>query len=339
MQVTVIGHREVVELLPMADCVEVMAEMFRTLGRGEAMFPQRQVMRQPDRRGVLGLMPSWLGKPPALGAKVVSVFPGNTATRYESHQGAVLLFETGNGRLLAIIDASTITAIRTAAVSALATQLLARDDAGDLAIIGAGTQADQHLAAMQTVRRIRRVRVWSRDADRAHRLAEAATARYGLPVTPTASACDAVTGANLICTVTGAKAPILQGEWLAPGTHINAVGASVPPFRELDTAAVVRSRVFVDRKETALVEADDVRIPLQENAIGEDHIRGELADLVLERVIGRTGADDITLFKSVGLAVEDLATAQHVYDRAVATDAGTRINFSPERLNGNEKEF
>ncbi|MGH8272540.1 MAG: ornithine cyclodeaminase family protein [Gammaproteobacteria bacterium] len=337
MQVTVIGHREVVELLPMADCVEVMAGMFQTLGRGEAIQPLRQVVRQPDRRGALGLMPSYLGAPPALGAKVVSVFPGNAATCYESHQGAVLLFETGNGRLLAIIDAGAITSIRTAAVSALATRLLAREEGGDLAILGAGTQANMHLAAMQTARQIKSVRVWSRDADHARRFAETTSARYGLSVTPTANARDAVTGADIICTVTGAKAPILQGEWIVPGTHINAVGASVPPFRELDTDAVVRSRVFVDRKESALAEADDLRIPLQEKAIAEDHIRGELADLALERVIGRTGADDITLFKSVGLAVEDLAAAQHVYERAVATGAGTQLDFSAERNDGQRK--
>ncbi len=333
MQITVIGHREVVELLPMADCVEVMAETFRALGQGDTVLPQRQVLRQPDGLGALGLMPSWLGTPfSALGTKVVSVFPGNTVTRYESHQGAVLLFETGNGRLLAIIDAGAITAIRTAAVSALATRLLAREEGGDLTILGAGTQADMHLAAMQTVRQLRRVRVWSRDSDHARRFAEAATVRHGLAVEPMTTVCDAVDGADIVCTVTGATTPILQGEWLGPGTHINAVGASVPPFRELDTAAVVRSRVFVDRRESALAEADDVRVPLKEKAIGEDHILGELADLVLGRVEGRDGADDVTLFKSVGLAVEDLAAAQRLYDRAVATDAGTRLEFGVERL-------
>ncbi|MGH8127209.1 MAG: ornithine cyclodeaminase family protein [Gammaproteobacteria bacterium] len=331
MQVLIVGHGEVVELLPMAECIEVMTEMFRALGEGKALFPQRSVMWQPDKQGALGLMPSWLGTPPAMGAKVVSVFPGNRETRYESHQGVVLLFDTGNGRLLAIVDAGAITAIRTAAVSALATRLLAREEAGDLAILGSGTQADRHLAAMQAVRPIRRVRVWSRNDDHARRFAETASRRYGVAVTATASAREAVSGADLVCTVTGATAPILEGEWLAPGAHVNAVGASVPPFRELDTAAIVRSRVFVDRKESVLAEADDLRIPLQEKAITENHIRGELSDLVLERVTGRNGTDDITLFKSVGLAVEDLAAAHHVYERAETIGAGTRINFGSER--------
>lgn len=338
MQVTVVGHREVFELLPMAECVEVMADAFRTLGEGQAVLPQRQVLRLPDGRGALGLMPSWLGASfSALGAKVVSVFPGNAASRYESHQGAVLLFETGNGRLLAIVDAGAITAIRTAAVSALATRLLAREGAADLAILGVGTQAAMHLVAMQAVRPIRRVRVWSRDADHARRFADHAAGRCGPTVEAAATARDAVAGADLVCTVTGATAPILQGGWLAAGTHVNAVGASVPPFRELDTAAVARSSLFVDRRESALAEADDVRIPLREKAIGEEHIRGELADLVLGRVEGRTDAGGITLFKSVGLAVEDLAAAHYVYERAELAGAGTRVDFGAERSDGQDE--
>ena len=331
MQVAVIGHDEVRKLLPMAECVEVMAEMFRALGEGGALFPQRSVMWQPDGKGALGLMPSWLGSPPALGAKVVSVFPGNVETRYESHQGAVLLFETANGRLQAIVDAGAITAIRTAAVSALATRLLARGDAGDLAILGSGTQAEMHLAAMQAVRPVWRVRVWSRDAGHARRFAAQATKRCGLEVLAVDNARGAVEDADVVCTVTGAKEPVLRGEWLSPGAHVNAVGASVPPFRELDTVAVVRSRLFVDSRASALAEADDIRVPLREKAIDENHIAGELADRVLGRVAGRTKADEITLFKSVGIAVEDLAAARFVFEQAEKSGAGTQIDFGTER--------
>ncbi len=331
MQVLVIGHGEVSELLPMAECIEVMADMFRALGEGDALFPQRSVMWQPDKRGALGLMPSWLGEPSALGAKVVSVFPGNVETPCESHQGAVLLFETTNGRLQAIVDAGAITAIRTAAVSGLATRLLAREDAGDLAILGSGTQAEMHLAAMQAVRPVGRVRVWSRNPDHARRFAESAAGRYGVAIIPVDNPQATVEGANLVCTVTGSKAPILRGGWLAQGAHINAVGASVPPFRELDAEVVVRSRLFVDRKKSVLAEADDIRVPLGGKAIDEDHIRGELADLVLKRVTGRTGGTDITLFKSVGLATEDLAAARYVHQQAERKGAGTPIDFGAER--------
>lgn len=331
MQVTVIGHREITDLLSMPECIDVMAQTFRVLGRGEAVMPQRTVMWQPDKRGAIGLMPSWLGAPPALGVKVVSVFPGNTETRYDAHQGVVLLFEAANGRLQAIVDAGAITAIRTAAVSGLATRLLARQAAGDLAILGAGTQAGAHLVAMLAVRPIRRVRVWSRNGERARKFADSASRQHAVPITPTATVREAVVDADLICTVTGATAPILQGEWLASGAHINAVGASVPSFRELDTVTVARSRVFVDRKESALAEADDIRVPLREQIIQEKHILGDLADLALERVSGRTSDDDITLFKSVGLAVEDLALARHVYERAKSAGTGTLVDFGSER--------
>jgi ornithine cyclodeaminase len=331
MKTRIIGHRDAIELLPMSGCIEVMAGTFRALGRGEAVFPQRQVLWQPDARGAIGLMPSWLGSPPALGAKIASVFPGNTDTPYESHQGAILLFETLHGSLEAIVDAGAITAVRTAAVSGLATRLLAREDAGDLAILGAGTQAAMHLAAMMAVRPVRQVRIWNRNAERARQFVRSMTALHGIPITATATVREAVAAADLVCTVTGATAPILEGAWLAPGVHVNAVGASVPGFRELDTAAVARSRVFVDWKEAALAEADDIRVPIREKVVDEDHVVGDLADLVLDRAKGRAHANDITLFKSVGLAVEDLAAAHHVFEQAAALDAGTPVDFGAER--------
>lgn len=331
MKTRIIGHRDVIELLPMSGCIGVMAETFRALGRGEALFPRRQVLWQPDAHGAIGLMPSWLGSPPAIGAKIVSVFPGNTDTMYESHQGAILLFETLHGCLEAIVDAGAVTAVRTAAVSGLATRLLAHKDAGELAILGAGTQAAMHLAAMMAVRPVRKVRVWNRNPERARQFARSMTTFHGIPITATATVREAVAAADLVCTVTGATEPILEGAWLAPGVHVNAVGASVPGFRELDATAVERSRVFVDRKEAALAEADDIRIPILEKVVDEDHVLGDLADLVLDRAKGRAHAHDLTLFKSVGLAVEDLAAAQHVSERAAALDVGTLVDFGAER--------
>jgi alanine dehydrogenase len=323
METLVIGHREVRALLPMSECIEVMAAALATLARGDAVLPLRSVLSQPDRTGFLGLMPAYLGEPRAVGVKVVTVFPGNRATPYESHQGAILVFETGNGRLLAVVG--TVTEIRTAAVSAVATRLLARPEARTLAILGSGTQAGVHLEAMRAVRDIREVRVWSRTPGHARAFAE----RHGVRWAATAR--EAVEGADIVCTVTGAQAPVLEGAWLAPGAHVNAVGASVPPFRELDTAAVVRSRLFVDRRESALNEAEDIRAPLREGAFGEEHVAGELGDLLLGRVAGRTAADEVTLFKSLGLAVEDLAAAHHVYARAVARGAGARVELCGER--------
>lgn len=328
MHVLVLNQAEVAALLPMRECIEAMAAALETLARGGAVLPLRPLVRLPENRGVLGMMPAYLDAPRALGVKVISVFPANHGTRFDSHQGAVLLFDTEHGQLLALMDASAITAIRTAAVSGVATRALARTDAGDLAILGAGVQAGSHLQAMMAVRQVRRVRVWSRTTDHASTFAERMSDRHRLVVEACASARDAVEGADLICTTTASPTPVLEGAWLAAGAHINVVGSSVPSAREVDTAAVVRSRLYVDRRESALAESGDILMPRGEGAIGDDHIVGELGDVLLGRAPGRGTDQDITLFKSLGLAVEDVAAAHHVYARARAEGVGTSVEFS-----------
>ena len=332
MNVLVINGVEVAALLPMSDAIEVMADALQTLARGDAILPLRPVMWLPDRIGALGMMPAYLGgEPSIMGLKVVSVFPGNRNTAYDSHQGAVMLFETNHGRPLAIIDASAITAIRTAAVTGVATRALAREDAGDLAILGSGVQAQTHLAAMLSVRPIRRIRVWSRTEENAREFAAREGERYNVTIEVAETAQAAVKGADLICTVTSATAPVLKGEWIAAGAHVNAVGSSVPFARELDTQAVARSRMYVDRKESALNEAGDFLFPKREGAVDESHIQGELGDLLVGRVAGRQSAADITLFKSLGLAVEDLAAGYHIYLKALAANIGTPVDLGGTR--------
>jgi alanine dehydrogenase len=331
MKTLVITQCEVPGLLPMNECVDLMAETLRTASRGDMVLPLREMVWLPDRSGLLGLMPAYLGSPRTMGLKVVSVMPGNHGTEYDSHQGAVLLFETGHGSLLAVIDATSITAIRTAAVSGAATRFLARDGAHDLAILGSGVQARTHLDAMRAVRPVRRVRIWSRDPARARAFAERESRRSGCPVEPVAEARAAVEGADLICTTTASREPVLHGDWLAPGAHINAVGACFATARELDTRAVARSRLYVDRRESALHEAGDFLIPKAEGAFGEEHIVGELGEALLGRVPGRGSAEEITLFKSLGIAVEDLAAAHHIYTTALRTGAGTPIELGGKR--------
>jgi ornithine cyclodeaminase len=325
MNVLVISHADVVRLLPMAACIDVMADALRTTSQGAAVLPLRSVVWMPDRTGMIGLMPGFLGQPRSLGLKVVSIFPGNHGTGFDSHQGVVMLFETEHGSPIAIIDASSITAIRTAAVSGVATRVLARSDAADLAILGAGVQAATHLAAMRAVRPLRRVRVWSRSLASAQRFAE--TSPVAVEVMPTPRA--AVEGADLICTTTASREPVLEGAWLAPGVHINAVGACFAVARELDTAAVVRARLIVDRRESTLAESGDFLIPRAEGAIGDDHIAGELGDVLLGGVVGRQSGDEITLFKSLGIAIEDLAAAHYIYTQALATGIGASVPFGP----------
>jgi ornithine cyclodeaminase len=331
MSVRIVTQTEVGRLLPMAECVEVMSGALMTLARGDAVLPLRSLVRLPDRPGLLGLMPAYLGEPRVMGLKVVTVMPGNHGTPVDSHQGAVLIFEVEQGRLLAIVDGTSITAIRTAAVSAVATRALAREDAGDLAILGSGVQAATHLEAMNTVRTLRRVRVWSRDPANAATFAARASARHGLTVEAMGSARAAVEGADLVCTTTAAREPVLEGAWLAPGVHINAAGACRSDTRELDTAAVAGARLYVDRRESALNEAGDFLIARGEGAFGDDHIIGELGEVLIGSVPGRRSREERTLFESLGIAVEDLAAAHHIWRKAEAEGRGLVVDLGGRR--------
>lgn len=331
MKVLIVNQSEVGELLPMDECMDVMADALSALARGEAILPLRPVMRLPEKVGALGLMPGYLANIKAMGLKAVSVFPGNHGTRYDSHQGAVLLFETTHGQLLSVMDATSITAIRTAAVSGVATRLLARAGAQSLAILGSGTQARTHLGAMMEARGIKTVRVWSRNDERATRFAEIEAKRNGIEVRAAATVEEAVAGADIICTTTAAPEPILKGEWISPGTHINAVGSSVPFTRELDSAAVKNARLYVDRRESTLNEAGDFLFAKQEGAIDESHIVGEIGEILLGIVEGRRTPGEITLFKSLGLGIEDLAAANHIYRKAVERGAGVSVELGGER--------
>ena len=334
MNTLIIPQSEVPRLLPMAECVDAMAEALASLSRGDAVLPLRSMVWMPDRSGLLGLMPAYLGAPASLGLKVISYLPANHGTDRDSHQGAVLLFDTATGSLLAVIDASSITAIRTAAVSGLATRVLAGENAGDLAILGSGVQAESHLDAMGAVRRLRRVRVWSIHPAAARSFAERMSSRAGVAIEPVPTAQAAVAGADIICTTTASPTPVLEGSWIAPGAHVNAVGACFAANRELDTAAVVRSRVIVDRRESALAEAGDLLIPMKEGAIDATHIAGELGDVLLQRIEGRRGTSEVTLFKSLGIAVEDLAAAHLIHARARAQGRGIAVDFGGHRHAG-----
>lgn len=323
----VLTQAEVRSLLSVEDCMGTMTETLRALSAGEGINPLRALMRLPEEKGILGMMPGLSAEPEALGIKVVTVFPGNHGTERDAHQGVVLLFDPEHGIPVGIVDASEVTAIRTAAVSGVATRVLARDDATELAILGSGVQARTHLEAMLAARPFDSVRVYSPDEEHREGFARAARERHGVAVEAVASAEEAVRGAHVVCTVTSSREPVLQGAWLAPGTHVNAVGSSVKSARELDTEAVVRSRLFVDRRESAVNEAGDYLFPKEEGAIDESHIVGELGEVLLGRVEGRRAPDEITLFKSLGLAVEDVAAARAVLEQARARGMGTAVSL------------
>lgn len=315
----------------MDECMDDMADALATVARGAAILPLRHLMRIPQKAGIFGMMPAYMETPDALGVKIITVFNGNHGTEYDSHQGVVLLFEPDHGSIVAVIDASSVTAIRTAAVSGVATRLLARDDARDLCILGSGVQARTHLAAMLVARPLSRVRVWGRNADSARAFARVESERHGITVEPIESARLAVKDADIICTTTSAREPILQGEWLSPGAHVNAVGSSTPTARELDSAAVARAKLYVDRRESTINEAGDFLVPKEEGIIDDSHIRAELGDLLIGTHEGRTSHEDITLFKSLGLAVEDVAAAHRIYTRAVERGIGMSIEMGGKR--------
>jgi alanine dehydrogenase len=329
MPTLLLTDQDVRRFLPMGECIGVMEEALRSVSNGTSTLPLRTIVRLDGTTNAFASMPAihGAGESASIGAKVLTVFPGNDATRYDSHIGVVLLFDATHGRLLAVADASSITAIRTAAVSGLATRLLANPDAHELALLGAGVLALPHLDAVCAVRPITRLRVWSRSGTRAEAFAANARLRRDVEIAVCRSAREAVEGAHVVCTITSARKPVLEGAWLSPGTHVNAVGASLAGARELDTDAVRMARLYVDRRESALAEAGDFLIPRSEGAIDDTHIVGELGDVLRETAVGRTARREITLFKSLGLAVEDVAALRHIYDRAVREGAGTRIQF------------
>ncbi|MBP3965326.1 ornithine cyclodeaminase family protein [Paenibacillus lignilyticus] len=326
----VITQNEVKELLTMQDCIGIMEEVLADLATGQAVQSLRSVV--PVRGGnLMGLMPAYLKREEKVGAKIITVFPDNHAKRLPSHQGFVSLFNAGTGGLEAIVDGRQITAIRTAAVSAVATKLLAREDAATLAVIGTGEQARSHIEAMLLVRPIRRITIWGPNPAHAAQLKLETEQRYGggasiiVEAMPTAE--QAVAEADIICTVTASTTPVVHGEWIRAGAHVNAVGACRAKDRELDSELVRRAELHVDRRESAVNEAGDYLIPLAEGVITETHIRGELGELLTGSRQGRSSEQAITLFKALGLASEDLAAAGFILKEAIRLHKGTQIDF------------
>jgi ornithine cyclodeaminase len=308
MKVLVLNEHEVTELLTLEDCIAAMEDALAALARGEVHNPLRQAIRAPGAPGLLGLMPAWRTGYYAL--KEVCVFPENPKRGLDTHVGTVILHSGETGEPLAIMNASAITAIRTAAVSAVATKMLAREDAHVLAILGGGVQAKSHLRAIPLVRDLREIRTYSRSGGSA------------------SSAEEAVRGADIIVTATNSKEPVLRREWVSAGAHINAVGSSIAAARELDGATVAAASLFVDRRESTVNESGDYLFALREGAIsGPEHIRAEIGEILTGIAPGRTSREEITLFKSLGLAVEDLASAVLLFEKAQRAGRGTWIEL------------
>ncbi len=331
MKTLIVNQQEIRRLLTMPACMELMHDAFSALSRGEGVQPLRSVMRMPD--GLMGLMPAFLAPLDASALKAITIYPANHGTSYDSHQGAILLFDNKRGSLKGIMDASEITAIRTAAASGVATQALAKKSAAICAIMGSGVQARFHIEAMLVARpTIKEIRIWSRTVAKAEKLAaQWQKRRPDVRFLAIGEPQKAVENAEIICTTTASSEPILCGRWLASGAHINAVGACLPTMREVDTEAIVKSRLFVDRLESTLHEAGDFLIPKLEGAIDDDHILGEIGDLLIGENPGRLTGDEITFFKSLGIGAQDLAAAHYVYEKAMAENAGIWLELGGKR--------
>jgi ornithine cyclodeaminase/alanine dehydrogenase-like protein (mu-crystallin family) len=320
--VLILGHDDVLAALPPDDCAEAMAEVLAAHARGESLMPLRGMVPFEGAAGFMGLMPAWRGgSDPVFALKSLCVMPGNPALGLDSHQGTVTLFDGQIGTPRAILDASAVTAVRTAAVSAVATRVLARENARVLAILGAGVQGRAHLDALLRVREFEEVRVFAPTQAHARAVADGRA-------TVVASAEDAVRGADVVVTATSSREPVVRREWFAPGAHVNAIGASVPSARELDLETVLACALFCDSRESLLGEAGEYRQAVEQGAIdGDDHVRGSLGEVLAGIASGRLSDGELTVFRSLGLAVEDLAAAERAVLRARALGIGVEVDL------------
>lgn len=328
MKILVLDSAQIKSLLPMNDCIELMADALAALARDEVFQPLRTIVRPPNARGLLGLMPAYRsGESGAFGMKAICVFPENPAQGKDAHQGAVILFNRDSGEMLALMNASEITAIRTAAVSAVATRLLARENAERLAIVGAGVQARTHLAALASVRSLKHVRVVARTFAHAQQLSRELQPNFRFPIEPVQTNEEAVRDADIIVTATSSLEPVINRQWISAGAHINAIGTHSPGSREIDSATMAVARIFVDRRESALNESGDYLLAAKEGLVTPESIAGEIGEILVGTKSGRTSQTEITLFKSLGLAIEDVACAEYLYHKAQTEQAGTWVEF------------
>ena len=307
-------------LLPYPECIGLMLDAMIATSAGHALLPLRQRMALPNAVDAFGMMPGYLDDPQCFGIKLVSLFPGNARLGLSSHLGVYLLYEAEAGRPLAVMNAAEITAIRTASASAVATLALMRQDSACLAILGTGEQALAHVDALLAAHPFTELIIWGRRAEAAEGLASAMQHRFSdrpaLKVRHCTDARDAVAHADVVCTVTASRTPVLQGAWLRPGTHVNLVGASFPDRYEIDEEGVVRGRYFVDYRPSALAQAGELLAAIASGAVKESHIIAEIGEVLSAKAVGRRSEQDLTLYKSLGVASQDLAAAWHVFQHA-----------------------
>ena len=314
-------------LLPIIDLIAAMESALAKFSAGDVLQPVRSVLMVGPTKAYFGLMPAYVPAPASLGAKLVTVFGENHAKGLPSHLATILLLDPDTGSLIALMDGRYITEARTAAVSAVSARFLAKRNASTLAIIGSGVQARSHLEALQYVRQLEQVRIWSPRPHSRQQFVDDMSSRVPVGMTACESAEAAVRGADLIVLVTSSKTPVIEDGWVSPGAHVMCIGACRPDQREMDPQLVKRGRLFVDSRNAALVESGDIVMNLASGLFDASHVRGEVGELVLGRISGRVSDGDITIFKSLGMAVEDVVAADLVFRRASESGAGTELTL------------
>jgi alanine dehydrogenase len=318
---------DVARLITMDDLIDSMEDALRRFSSGEVVQPVRTVLPVGDDNAFFGLMPAFVREPAAIGAKLLTVFARNAANDLPTHLATILLFSPQTGALVAVMGGGLITESRTAAVSAISARLLARDDAAVAAIIGSGPQARSHLEALERVFELTEVRVWSPTPEHQAAFVDEMESITQARLVGAGSAEQAVRGADVVVLATSSHEPVVQNEWVKDGGHVISVGACRPDQREMDPALTRRGRLFVDSRAAALVESGDIVMGIQEHRFAASHIIGELGELLAGKVEGRRSPRDVTIFKSLGLAVEDVVAADLVYRRAVEQDAGLELDL------------
>jgi alanine dehydrogenase len=322
-----LNEQQVHSLLPMHDLIAAMEAALAKFSAREVLQPIRSVLTVGPTKAYFGLMPAFVPSPASLGAKLVTVFGENHKKQLPSHMATILLLDPETGALQAILDGRYITEARTAAVSAVSTRFLANPGAGTLAIIGSGVQARSHLEAYQHVRQLKQVRIWSPSERSRAQFVDDMSSQVPVQIVNAPSAEEAVRGADLVVLVTSSPTPVIDDAWVSPGAHVVCVGACRPTQQEMPPPLVKRGRLYVDSSAAAVVEAGDIVMNIAAGLFDASHIRGELGELVLGRVAGRTSPSEITIFKSLGMAVEDVVAADLVFRRAVESGAGTELTL------------
>ena len=323
----ILNKSAVSDALSHGACIDVMAEAMKSVSQRDVVMPLRQFMGVPGTEGKLGLMPGYLGAPRCFGVKIVSKFPRDADSPFGTHVGAIMLFDADEGIPVALLDGGELTAIRTAAASALATRVLARNDASTLAVLGHGEQARHHIKALLHVRPIKRILIWGRSFEKASAFVQSLGLGETIDIAAERDAATAVSRADIVCTVTSATTPIIEGAWLEDGTHVNLVGAAVRTSAEADVDVITRSKFYVDYRESALAQAGELLNAIETGKVSDRHIAGEIGEVLLSQAKGRESDKEITVYKSLGVSAQDLAASLHAWQSAKAGGHGTTVDW------------